>query len=222
MTTTAAYVVRQSQGDDDSMSLRQQREEVGALARDLADDAECFDLGVHTGFSTLSRGPDETTVEDHPAMERLLDGLRAGAYDYLVAYDDTRLARDGFLQVVAHAAETGGCVLRFVADVQLGDLAGDVRRVVEREVKQNEIRKARAAFEQWADESEHVGRPPYGLQYGPDKRTLVPGDDFSAVCSALDMLDAGATYQQIETATGVPKSTVGRLTDRRELYESLR
>lgn len=220
MTDTAAYVVRQSQGTDDSVSLETQREEVGALARELADETVCIDLGVHTGYSHFERGPSEAKLDDHPEIEQLRSDLQAGRYDYLCALDDARLARDQFLQILLYDALQGDCDVRFVRDIDLGDLSGDVKRVVEREVKKEEIEKSKAARERWAAETDHEGRPPYGLQYDDSGTGLEPGPEFEAVCEALGMLDGDATYAEIESETGIPTSTIGRLKDRREMYEA--
>lgn len=222
MPETAAYVVRQSQGTDDSVSLNTQREEVGALARDLADEVELIDLGNYTGFSHFERGPDEERLNDHQKIQQLLEDLEGGRYDYLCALDDTRLARDQFLHVLLSAALEGDCEVHFVRDVDLGELSGDVKRAVEKHIKKDEIAKAKEAHERWAERADHQGRPPKGLQYGPDGQTLVPDEEFDAVCDVLDLLDEGASFTEIEAATGVPTSTVGRIRDRRETYEAHR
>ena len=47
--------VRKSKGDESDVGLEEQRELVAALADDIADEVETLDLGVHTGFSTMTR-----------------------------------------------------------------------------------------------------------------------------------------------------------------------
>ncbi|MFW5916902.1 MAG: hypothetical protein ACOCRD_00675 [Halorubrum sp.] len=100
----AAAFVRKSQGGDDDVSLSIQRDEVPALAETLADEVVTVDLGVHTGFSIHMKDADDERIDAHSEVRRLLDDLRAGEYTHLVAYDDTRLARDQFYWELKRAA----------------------------------------------------------------------------------------------------------------------
>ena len=46
--------IRKSKGNDDDVGLEDQRENVPALAAELADEVEKLDLGVQTGFSSMT------------------------------------------------------------------------------------------------------------------------------------------------------------------------
>lgn len=218
--TKAVYVIRQSQGTDDSVSLELQRDRVRELAESLADDTTKIDLGNHTGFSSLTKDLDEERIDAHPEMQQLEDDLEAGEYDYLVAWDDTRIARDGYYSTLERKAKLGGCELAFIEDVPEDDLAHSVTRTVETEVKKKEIAKGKEAWQEWSEGADHVGAPPKGLQYASDGRGLEPDPMFSDVMQVFDMLDDGETYEEITAETGVSGPTVSRIKDRgRSYYE---
>lgn len=216
----AACVVRQSQGADDSISLELQREKVVELAQSVADEYDLLDFGVHSGFSVHMGGTGGEKIDDHPMMQSLLSDLRGGVYDYLVAWDDTRVARDQFYWEIKRAAIVGECDLKFVGDVPDESLTFRVQRAVESEVKKKEIEKAVQAVEERMERGYDHGRPPFGLTYDDDGRYLVPGDNFSDAMAVIAKREDGATYREIENDLGISKSTANRIVERAEMYRS--
>ena len=102
--TRALAWIRKSKGKDDDVGLELQREKVPALAEEVADAVEELDLGVHTGFSIHERDKDEPRIDANEDVQTALERLEDGRYDYLVAWDDTRVARDAFFSQVQAAA----------------------------------------------------------------------------------------------------------------------
>jgi len=47
--------IRKSKGDDGDIGLEDQRELVRGLAEEIAENVDVLDLGIHTGFSPISR-----------------------------------------------------------------------------------------------------------------------------------------------------------------------
>lgn len=223
--TEAAIVYRQSQGEDDSVSLTLQREAGRQLAAELGADYDEYDIGVHTGFSSLSDDVDVGEgIDDHPRMQDLLDNLRDGEYDWLLSYDDTRLARDGYYQTIKHAAIRGGAELGFVDDdIDEGSLGHSVRREVEKHIKQNEKQKAREAVQHRLEEGYWQGGIPAGTQMDDRGEHLVPADDFDDVLRVLALKKSGHSHREVVDRVSAVSSTgtVSNILDRRELYETL-
>lgn len=221
MSGRAAAFIRKSQGADDDVSLKLQREEVPALARDLAEEVESVDLGVHTGFSIHMKGAGEERIDAHPDVEELLADLRDGEYDYLVAYDDTRLARDQFYWELKRAAVLGECELAFVEEPPEDELTFRVQRAVESDVKRREIEKSQAALDAREERGDDHGRPPFGLRYDDDGRRWVPDRESGEFATALEVIrlrEAGNSWREIADESGVNKSTARGIYDRRERY----
>lgn len=222
----AAIFIRKSQGDEDDVSLQLQRSHVGELARGLADDVEEIDLGVHTGFSIHMRPDSEERIDTNDDVLTLLENLRAGEYDYLCAWDDTRLARDQFYWELKRAALVGGCTLAFVEEPPDDELTFRVQRAVESDVKRREIEKSRAALEERQQQGHDQGRPPFGLTYDDAGERWVPDresedGDRSEFQKALDVVKArenGLSWRDIASETGVHKDTARNIWDRRDRY----
>lgn len=222
----AVAVIRKSQGDEDDVSLQLQRERVGDLAHGLADDVEVIDLGVYTGFSIHMRPDSEERIDTHPDVLALLEDLQAGEYDYLCAWDDTRLARDQFFWTIKRAALLGECELAFVEEPPEDELTFRVQRAVESDVKRREIQKSKAALEQREEQGHDQGRPPFGLTYDDSGERWVPDreredDERSEFQQALDVIEArenGLSWRDVAAETGVNKNTARRVWDRRERY----
>lgn len=222
----AAAFIRKSQGDEDDVSLQLQRSRVGDLAHDLADDVEEIDLGVHTGFSIHMRPNSEDRIDTNDDVLTLLEDLRAGGYDYLCAWDDTRLARDQFYWELKRAALVGGCELAFVEEPPDDELTFRVQRAVESDVKRREIEKSRAALEERQQQGHDQGRPPFGLTYDDAGERWVPDRESkegerSEFQKALDVVKArenGLSWRDVAAETGVHKDTARNIWDRRERY----
>ncbi|MFT4921034.1 MAG: DNA invertase Pin-like site-specific DNA recombinase [Haloarculaceae archaeon] len=221
MTSKAVAVIRKSQGDEEDVSLTQQRDRVPALADDLADDTERIDLGVHTGFSIHTKDVDEERIDGHPKIISLLENLRAGEYDHLVAWDDTRLARDQFYWELKRAALLGDCDLAFVQEPPEDELTFRVQRAVESDVKRREIEKSKAALRARARNGYDQGRPPFGLKYDDAGEFWVPdreSGDFSDAVDVIDLRENGESWRGIQGRTGVNKDTARSIYERREKY----
>lgn len=217
--TKALAWIRKSKGRDDDIGLEEQREVVHELADELADETVPLDLGVQTGFSSMTRDSDHDQLLDEvPEVLDAIEQLEAGEYDYLVALDDRRICRDEYLSIIQYAANQGDCELTYVADVAEDDLAYDIHRRVERETKEEEIRKSQAALDRREEKGYDHGRPRFGMEYDKDGRYQVPGENFGKVLKILRMHSKGATFPEISDEVGVSTSTAHRVVDRREWY----
>lgn len=213
--------IRKSKGSDDDVGLEEQRERVLGLANELADDVDELDLGVHTGFSTMSREGDGL-LDQNEHVQEAVDDLRAGKWDVLVAFDDRRVCRDEYLRVLEYACKQGGVEIAYCGDVQEDDLAYDIHRRVERQTKEEEIDKSKRALERRMEKGYDHGRPPFGFTYDDAKQYWVPGEEFDTAKDVLALRDRGKTYEEIEETTGVSIATISRILDRREMYENPR
>lgn len=222
--TTAAAVYRSSQGDEKKVSLDVQRAKGPELSNQLgADLTREVDLGIHTGFSAFTKGIDtEDRIDNHPEIQELLEEIRASKYDYLLAYDDSRLARDDFFFVIHYACIEGDCVMTFSDDIDLDSLEFRVRRVVEQHVKLAEIRKSREARKLRRENGGREGTPPVGLRWDDQRHGWEPDNKFEDVLEVIAMKDAGATHREVVAGSSVVSSTgtVSKIIDRRDEYES--
>lgn len=222
----AVAFIRKSQGDDDDVSLQLQREQVTALAGEFAADVETIDLGVHTGFSSHVRPDAETRIDTHDAVRALLTDLRAGEYEYLCAWDDTRLARDQFFWELKRAAIVGGCAFEFVDAPPEDQLTFRVQRAVESDVKRREIQKSKAALEARNQQGYDQGRPPFGLTYDAAGEQWVPDrasdtdeqSDFQTALAVINARTNDHSWRAVAAETGVTKSTARRIWKRRDRY----
>lgn len=221
MTTSNALAwIRKSKGSEDDIGLTEQRHAVPRLAYRLTGDwttVDVLDLGVHTGFSTLSRN-DSGMLDDNERVQAALEELRAGAYDYLVALDDRRVCRDGYFEVIKHAAVSGDAEFVYVRDVAEDDLTHDIKRRVERDTKEEEIEKSRQAIRARQERGYDHGRPRFGMTYDAAGHYQVPGEEFETVQNILRRRDEGETFATIADAVDVPESTVRNVVDRRDWY----
>lgn len=219
--TRALAWIRKSKGSDDDIGLEVQRREVLGAADQLADEVEPLDLGVQTGFSRLSRD-DDGLLDDQPEVQDAVERLRAGEYDVLVAYDDRRICRDEYLRVIEYACVQGGCEIAFVSEnVETDDLAYDIHRRVERQTKEEEIEKAKAAIKERQARGCYQGRPPTGLQFADDDCHLKRSDRWDDVERVFELLTEGEPYSTIESETGFDAPTISRMKKRGfEWYEA--
>ena len=221
--TDVVRVIRQSQGTEDSISLQQQRENTQELAADLdADSLETIDLGNTSGFSLFYKSEDDDErLDAQPEVQDLISGLRSGEWDFLIAHDDTRIARDEFFSVIKHAALIGGCELRFVVDVPEDRLTFKIQRAVESEIKTKEIEKSRAAVEHRREQGFYHGSPPFGLEFDSNGEFLVKDmDEWHIVERVFELREEEMSYRDIADKVGViSKSGVGKiLRENRETY----
>lgn len=221
--TDVVRVIRQSQGTEDSISLKQQRNNTQELAEELgADSLDTIDLGNTSGFSLFYKDPnDDGRLDAKPEVQELISRLRAGKWDYLIAHDDTRIARDEYFSVIQHAALVGGCEFRFVSDVPDDRLTFRIQRVVEAETKAKEIEKSKAAVEHRREKGYYHGTPPFGLEFDSEGEYLVKDvGEWSIVERVFELRERGLSYRDISDEIGtISKSGVGKIVrDNRELY----
>ncbi|UIP01732.1 resolvase (plasmid) [Halobaculum sp. CBA1158] len=214
--TRALAWIRKSKGSDDDIGLEEQRELVGELADEIADDVDQLDLGVHTGFSSMTRDDPAGLLDQNDRVTQAVDGIEAGRYDYLVAYDDRRVCRDEYFSVIQYAANAGDCEIVYVGDVEDDGLTFDLKRRIERDTKEEEIRKAKRAIERKKERGDDLGRPKFGMEYN-EAGEQVPGDDFDKVESILDRRP-DHTLREIADDLEMSVSTVSRVEKRADWY----
>jgi len=215
--TRALAWIRKSKGSDDDVGLEAQREQVPAYAADLATEVTTLDLGVQTGFSSMTRDGDGL-LDQHAAVRERVDEIRAGEYDYIVAWDDRRICRDEYLSVIQYAANEGGATFEYVAEVPDDELTFDIKRRVERDTKEEEIDKSRRAVERRLADGYDHGRPRFGMTYDAAGQYQVPGEEFDTVLEIFRRDRRDETRREIAAAVDVPVGTVQNVLDRREWY----
>lgn len=214
--------IRKSKGEESDVGLEEQRELVRALAADLADDVERLDLGVHTGFSTMTRDDPAGLLDQNERVQERVSELEAGEYSHLVAWDDRRICRDEYFSVIQYAAEQGDAEIVYVGDVNEDDLTFDLKRRIERDTKEEEIEKSRRAIERRKEQGYDHGRPRFGMTYDAAGEYQVPGEEFDTVLDIFQLDNDGKSRREIADAVEVPTSTVQNVLDRREWYTNRR
>jgi hypothetical protein len=221
--SSAVRILRSSQGDENKIGLEVQDEVTTTLADDLDTTIErTIGLGIHTAFSAFVRGPEaDNRLDNNDEIQELIEELHAGKYDYLLAYDDSRVSRDDFFFVIHYACVMGNTEMVFAEDVDLDSLEFRVKRVVEQHVKQQEIKKSREVRRRRRENGGQEGTPPTGLEWDDDRHGWEPSDDFEAVLRALALKDEGYTHREIVAEIDVVSSTgtVSNIVDRRGEYE---
>lgn len=222
--------VRKSKGSDDDVGLAEQRDATREVAESLTDPehVDDLDLGVRTGFSRLSPRDVANPIDQDDRVQDALERVRAGVYDYIVAYDDRRVCRDDFLATIKLAMEDGDCEFAYCADVAEDDLTHDIHRRVERETKEEEIRKSKAALKRRRREGYDEGRPRWGTQYDGDNQYLEPDPetfDDALLAIALrrgDVDDGEASYRELVERTAIGSTyTAKKITERADWYLDL-
>ncbi|UXF50868.1 MAG: hypothetical protein HQRvContig02_28 [Haloquadratum phage sp.] len=216
--TRALAWVRKSKGDDSDVGLQEQRDVVGALANELGDDVVTLDLGVHTGFSSMTRDDPAGLLDQNERVTERVDELEAGRFDYLVAYDDRRVCRDEYFSVIQYAATKGDAEIVYVGDVNEDDLTFDLKRRIERDTKEEEIDKSRRAIERRQEHGYDHGRPRFGMTYDDAGQYQIPGEEFDTVLDVFRHDRNDKSRREIAAAVDVPVATVQRVLDRREWY----
>lgn len=220
--TRALAWIRKSKGSDDAIGLKQQRRAVIGTADELAADVETLNLGVHTGFSTLTRDDEDGLLDQNERVQKAVEDLRSGEYDVLVAFDDRRVARDDYFSVIEHACVQGGCEIAYVSDdVEKDDLAFDIQRRVERKTKEEEIKKAKHATKERVENGCYQGLPPFGLRFHDDRCHLVKDEaQWSVVEEIIERRERDEPVRKVAAAVDLSIATVSRVEDRgMEYYE---
>jgi len=210
--------IRKSKGDESDIGLEEQREIVHELARDAADAVETLDLGVHTGFSTMTRDDPAGLLDQNELVQEHVAELEAGEYSHLVAWDDRRICRDEYFSVVQYAATQGDAEIVYVGDVNEDDLTFDLKRRIERDTKEEEIEKSRRAIERRKERGYDHGRPRFGMTYDANGHYQVPGKEFDMVLEIFQLDNVGKSRREIADLVDIPVATVQNVIDRREWY----
>jgi DNA invertase Pin-like site-specific DNA recombinase len=210
--------IRKSKGDESDVGLEEQRELVPALADEVADEVEVLDLGVHTGFSTMTRDDPAGLLDQNERVQECVDELQAGEYSHLVALDDRRVCRDEYFSVIQYAAEQGDAEIVYVGDVNEDDLTFDLKRRIERDTKEEEIEKSRRAIERRKEHGYDHGRPRFGMTYDTDGHYQIPGEEFDTVLEIFQLDNTGKSRREIANAVDLPVSTVQNVLERRKWY----
>jgi len=169
--------IRKSKGEESDIGLKEQRELVRTLAADLADRVEPLDLGVHTGFSTMTRDDPAGLLDQNERVRERISDLEAGEYSHLVAWDDRRICRDEYFSVIQYAAEQGDAEIVYVGDVNEDDLTFDLKRRIERDTKEEEIEKSRRAIER-RKSRDMIMAARFGMTYDASGEYQVPSKEF--------------------------------------------
>lgn len=218
MTQRALAWIRKSKGSDDDIGLEKQRRGVKQLAAEYDPDYDLFDLGIQTGFSTLTRDPDASTtwLDQLSRVQDIVETIRDAEYDVLVAWDDRRVSRDEYFSVIEHAAVQGDCKIVYVSDdVEDDDLAFDLQRRVERKTKDEEIKKVKASIQEKEEQGLYHGTPPFGLAYTQDGGHLMKDPvQWDQLLDAIDRRESGETLSSIAGDVDASKSTVSRAVNR--------
>lgn len=218
--------IRKSKGSEDDIGLQKQREDVVDYAKELAEEVEVLDLGVHTGFSSMTREDGSEALDRNPQVQEAIRNIRNGEYDYLVAYDDRRICRDDYLTIIEYACQEGDVKIEYVADVEEDDLTFDIHRRIERETKEEEIQKAKSALERRRECGYDEGRPKWGTQYDSDGAYLEPDPNtFKDALLAINMAESTNpefSYREILDCTEINSTgTLKNILDHRDWYFEL-
>ncbi|KAB1198121.1 MULTISPECIES: resolvase [Haloferax] len=236
MSERAVVLIRSSQGDSAKESLREQREVLPRIACSLVDchasgiglfgtgaQVEIIDIGIHTGFSTYTRNPNEydgELLDQNGDIQTLLAELKTGKFQYVIGKDKNRISRDDFFNEIKRAATVFGNA-EFVLwkdDNEVDSVGSSVEHLIARKQKEQEIEDAIRAIERKKERGDDLGRPKYGYTYNNAKTAQVPGDDFRRALRVLSLRDGGATYREIEDETGIGQGTIANILSRREAY----
>lgn len=214
--SSAIGYTRLSQESDTSIDrqkrhIREYADENGLTLEDIYDDGE------------RSSGFDESREE----YQQVRDRVQSGEIAAVVVNDKRRLARDfdetmrlvldlREYDVEAHTFQEGKL-----------DLSDPVQAAVEvlqaaseHEAKKKEIERAREAVQERLDNGHDHGRPPIGFRFDDAGERWVPDREgrFEDVVEAIQMVEDGATYADVEEELGIPPSTMSGVMGRCERY----
>jgi len=87
---------------------------------------------------------------------------------------------------------------------------------LEADIKRENTRQGMAAAKALGKQT---GRPPFGFDINAEGY-LSPNDNFETALIILDRRDRGGSKQSVARNAGVSRRTVGRVENRREIYEN--
>jgi DNA invertase Pin-like site-specific DNA recombinase len=203
--------------DTSQVSIANQRQHIEVYAEEHG-----LDLVDVLSDGEQSSGFD---VDDLEAFDKLRERITVGDADAIIVNDKRRLVRDE------------NEVMRLIADLRSNevelhthqsgqvDLEEPMQAAIEilrassaAEEKRKEIERAKEAIREKQDAGHDLGRPRFGMTYSDDGTEQVPGEEFDTVLEILRWDRLGKTLREIEEETGVPKSTVANVLERREWY----
>jgi DNA invertase Pin-like site-specific DNA recombinase len=214
-----ALYVRVSTEDQ---SLDRQRQ----LTYDYATDR----LGVAAASIQVYTDKRSGTNTDRSGYAGLMADLASGEIDRVVVSEVSRLSRSvrDFATAVERIVDEHGVALH-VLDMGL-DLDPDDRdpytraflsvaatfAELEADIKRENTRQSMAAAKALGKQT---GRPPFGFDISAEGYPS-PNDDFETALVALDRRDRGDSKRSVANSAGVSRRTVGRIENRREIYEN--
>ena len=217
MTETWGYVRLSQEGRDTSLDKQKESIRDYCTTNDLQLVTTLNDGKRTSGFDT-----------DREAYQTLLSKLDSGDIEAVVVRDRARLARDfderlrlltlfRDCDIEWHVIEAGGQIE--IGDVQTAAMEA-VHAAMDHAKKMAEIERARDAVAERMDSDMDHGRPKFGMEYDDAGEYQVPGEDFEKVVDILRQRADGASYSEIAGATGVSRSTVHKVVNRRQWYEA--
>jgi len=214
--SSAIGYTRLSQESDTSIDrqkrhIREYADENGLTLETIYDDGE------------RSSGFDESREE----YQQVRDRVQSGEIAAVVVNDKRRLARDfdETMRLVLDLREHDVEAHSF-QEGQL-DLSDPVQAAVEvlqaaseHEAKKKEIERAREAVQERIDSGHDHGRPPTGFRFDEAGERWVPDREgrFEDVVEAIQMVENGATYADVDEELGISPSTMSGVMDRKERY----
>lgn len=199
-------------------SIDRQKRHIREYARENGLDLEkIYDDGER------SSGFDESREE----YQLLRDRVGSAEISAIVVNDKRRLARDFdatmrlVLDLREHDVEA-----HTYQEGQL-DLSDPVQAAVEvlqaaseHEAKLKEIERAREAVQERLEAGYDHGRPPIGFQFDDAGEQWVPDREgrFDDVVEAIEMVEGGATYADVQDELGIAPSTMSGVMGRRDRY----
>lgn len=193
--------------------------------RHIREYAEDHGLGLEQIYNDGERssGFDESREK----YQQLRARVRSGEISAIVVNDKRRLARDfdATMRLVldlrehdveAHTYQEGKL-----------DLSDPVQAAVEvlqaaseHEAKRKEIERAREAVQERLEAGHDHGRPPIGFRFDDAGEQWVPDREgrFGDIVEAIEMVQDGATYREVQDELGIAPSTMSAVMDRRDRY----
>jgi len=223
-TTVATYI----RASTDDQTKSNQRDSIEAWLTD-------HDLGWADveQFADIGSGADD----DREDFQQLLDRLEAGALEYVVCWEISRLSRRGAtLQQFFDTAEdtdttvviTDGAVEKVTPDGQ-GRFVADVIGMVYQQERRQLIRRVQSGIDRARRQGKWLGQVPAGFQRDGDgylQPNFNPDHDdgevgYLELRSALEQIDNGGSYRATADGLPVTRQTLSKIDndeDRRQWY----
>lgn len=169
-------------------------------------------------MSDQKTADDDYRLDANDTVQSTLNRLESGEIDYLVAYGQSRLCRDGWVSRIREAAAIGDCTIRHVDD-ESDRLTRDLRHRIEQEVKQTEIKKSKAAIERRQEQGKWQGGAPTGFSFTDGD--IKPDEEFCEVLNLILLKDEGESHRDAieQISIDISPATVTNVLNRRSLYE---